>query len=85
MLTHWATNSRRERRTIARVAASESGTVSSAMPASSGEMEAIIARAAPAVSTAETTWPTIVESEVCTLSMSLVTRLNNSPRCRPSK
>ena len=85
MLVHWATNSRCERRAIARVTTSDSGTVSKVIPASSGEMVSIIANTATTVSTAVSSWLIVIDSDVWRLSMSLVTRLSTSPRCRESK
>ena len=85
MLVHWATNSRRERRAIARVANSDNGTVSTVITTSSGEMDSIIASTATTVRTAVSSWLIVIESDDWMLSMSLVTRLSNSPRWRPSK
>ena len=82
---HCAMNSGCERFAICRVATTDSGTATSAITASSGEIENI------RIST-----PTIVSSDVssplsvccrvwATLSMSFVTRLSSSPRGCPSK
>ena len=81
---HWATNRPCERLVIALIVKIDSGTVITAMHASSGEMMNII-----------TVTPTIVRTDVsiwlsdccrlwAMLSMSLVTRLSRSPRGSPS-
>ena len=49
VLVHWATNRRRERRAIARVASSDIGTVNNVIAASSGAMDTIIASTATTV------------------------------------
>ena len=85
VLVHWATNSRCERCVIARVATSASGTVSKVIPVSSGEMVSIIANTVTTVRTADSSWVIVIDSDVWRLSMSLVTRLSTSPRCRESK
>ena len=85
VLVHCAMNSRCERRAIARVATTDSGTVSRVIPVSSGEMVSIISSTVATVSTALSSWVIVIDSEVCRLSMSLVTRLSTSPRCRVSK
>ena len=85
VFVHCATNSRCERRAIARVTTIDSGTVSSARPVSSGEMLSIISSTVATVSTALSNWVMVIDSDVCRLSMSLVTRLSTSPRCRVSK
>ena len=85
VLRHCATNSRCERRAIARVANSDSGTVSTVISVSSGEMVSIITSTATMVSTDVSSWLIVIDSDVCMLSTSLVTRLSTSPRCRVSK
>ncbi len=85
MLVHWAANSRCDRRAIARVASSDTGTVSSVINASSGEIDTIIASTATTVSSKVSTWLIVIVSDDCRLSTSLVTRLSSSPRCRESK
>ena len=85
MLAHCATNSCRERRAIARVASSESGTVSSVISANNGEIDTIIASTATTVRIDVSNWLIVIDSDDWTLSMSLVTRLSTSPRCRASK
>ncbi|OMC32097.1 hypothetical protein A5739_11895 [Mycobacterium colombiense] len=85
MLVHWATNSRWERRAIARVANRDNGTVSTVITTSSGEMDTIIASTATTVRTDVSSWLIVIDSDDWMLSMSLVTRLSSSPRWRPSK
>ena len=85
MLVHCATNRRCERRAIARVATSDSGTVTTVIRTNSGEMDTIIASTATTVSIDVTSWLIVIDSDDWTLSMSLVTRLSSSPRWRPSK
>ena len=74
-----------ERRAIARVTTSDSGTVTTVISASSGEMVSIITSTATTVSTAVSSWLIVIDSDVWMLSTSLVTRLSSSPRCRESK
>lgn len=85
VLRHCATKSRCERRVIMRVTHSVSGTAATVISVSRGEMVSIIARTATTVSTADSSWLMVIVSDVCTLSTSLVTRDNSSPRCRESK
>ncbi len=85
VLLHCSTNRRCERRAIARVANSEIGTVSNVITASSGEMDTIIASTVTTVRIEVSSWLIVIDSDDWTLSMSLVTRLNSSPRWRPSK
>ena len=80
VLVHCATNSRWERRAIARVTTIDSGTVNRARPVSSGEMLSIINSTVATVRTALSSWVMVIDSDVCRLSMSLVTRLSTSPR-----
>ena len=70
---------------IARVASNDNGTVSTVITTSSGEMDSIIASTATTVRTAVSSWLIVIDSDDWMLSMSLVTRLSNSPRWRPSK
>ena len=70
---------------IARVTTNDSGTVSSEIAASSGEIVTIITSTVATVRTEVNNWAIVIDSDVWTLSTSLVTRLNTSPRCRPSK
>ena len=85
VLVHCATNSRCERRAIARVTNSDSGTVMTVSSVSSGEMVSIITSTATTVSTDVSSWLIVIDSDGWMLSTSLVTRLNTSPRCRESK
>ena len=85
VLAHCATNSRCDRRAIVRVTHSDNGTVSNVITASSGEIVSIITSTATTVKTEVSSWLIVIDSDVWTLSMSLVTRLSTSPRCRESK
>ena len=85
VLAHCATNIRCERRAMARVSQSVSGTVSTVISAKRPEMLTIIASTATTVRTALSSWPTVIETEAWMLSTSLVSRLSNSPRWRESK
>ncbi len=85
MLRHCATNIFCERRAIARVTHSDNGTVTTAINVSSGEIVSIITSTAKTVSTEVSSWLMVIDTEVWMLSMSLVTRLSSSPRCRESK
>ena len=85
VLVHCATNSRCDLRAIVRVTHSDSGTVSTVITASSGEIVSIITSTATTVSTEVSSWLIVIDSDVWTLSTSLVTRLSTSPRCRESK
>ena len=82
---HCATNSFCERFAMACVIHSDTGMVSSAMIDSSGETTNIIASTPTIVSSEVSSWLRVCCRLVCTLSMSLVTRLSTSPRCWPSK
>ncbi len=53
--------------------------------ASSSEIVSIITSTATTVNTEVSSWLIVIDSDVWTLSMSLVTRLSTSPRCRESK
>ena len=63
MLVHCATNSRCERRAIARVASSDSGTVSTVISASSGEIDSIIASTATTVRIDVSNWLIVIDSD----------------------
>ena len=63
----------------------DSGTVTSATSASSGEIQNIIASTPTMVSSELMSWPIDCCSVCPMLSMSLVARLSTSPRCRWSK
>ena len=62
------------------VTAIDSGTVSSEMTASSGLIQNMIAMTPMIVHSAVISWVSVCWSEFAMLSMSLVTRLNVSPR-----
>ena len=64
---------------------SDSGTVTTVINVSSGEMVSIITSTATTVSTDVSSWLIVIDSDVWMLSTSLVTRLSTSPRCRESK
>ena len=85
VFVHCATNIRWDRRAIARVTSTDTGTVSTAIPVNSGEIVIIISSTVTTVSTELNSWAIVIDNEVCRLSMSLVTRLSTSPRCRLSK
>ena len=85
VLVHCATNSRCERRAISRVTNSDNGTVTTVISVSSGEIVSIITSTATTVSSDVSSWLIVIDSDVEMLSMSLVTRLSTSPRCRVSK
>ncbi len=70
---------------IARVATSDSGTLTRATSASSGEIHSIMASTATTVINDVSSWLIVCWSVVLTLSMSLVTRLSSSPRGERSK
>jgi hypothetical protein len=84
-LAHCATNSRCDRRAIVLVTQSDSGTVTTVSNASSGEMVSIITSTATTVRIEVSNWLIVIDSDCWTLSTSLVTRLNTSPRCLESK
>ncbi len=85
VLRHCATNNFCERRAIERVTHSDSGTVTTVSNVSSGEIVNIITSTANTVRTDVSSWVIDIDSEVCTLSTSLVSLLSTSPRCRESK
>ena len=85
VLAHWAANNVCERRAMARVTSSDSGTVAIVIRVSSPEMVSIIARTATTVRTAVSNWLIVIEIDVAMLSTSLVTRLSSSPRWWESK
>ncbi len=58
----------------------ETGTDTSATSASTGEIQNIIPSTATTVSSEVSSWPRVCWRVVLTLSMSLETRLNSSPR-----
>ena len=64
---------------------SDNGTVTTAINVSSGEIVSIITSTANTVNTEVSSWLMVIDTEVWMLSMSLVTRLSSSPRCRESK
>ena len=74
VLRHCATNIFCERRVMARVTHSDNGTVSTVINVSSGEMVSIITSTATTVSTEVSSWLMVIDTDVCTLSISLVTR-----------
>ena len=82
---HCPTNCFWDRLAIAIVTPKESGTVSSAITASRGEIQNIIASTPTTVSTDVMSCVITCCSVVAMLSMSLVTRLSMSPRGRWSK
>ena len=68
---------------IARVSRMDSGTVTSATTASTGEITSIMVSTPTTVSSETTSWLIVCCSVWLTLSMSLVTRDSSSPRgCR---
>ena len=85
MVRHCATNCPWDRFMIARVAASDTGTLSSATRASSGLIQIIIASTASTVSSDWSSWLIVCCRVWLMLSMSLVTRLSSSPRGERSK
>ena len=80
VLAHCATKCRCERRAMARVAHSDSGTVTTVSSVSSGEMVSIATSTATNVRTEVSSWLIVIDSDVWMLSTSLVTRLSTSPR-----
>ena len=77
---HWATNSFCERFATWVATTADSGTVTRAISASSGETQNIIASTPTTVSTEVRSWLIVCCSDWARLSMSLVTRLRSSPR-----
>jgi hypothetical protein len=82
---HCATNCFCERFVIAFVTSSDSGIDTSATSASSGEISNIISTTPMTVSSDVSSWDSVCWRLWETLSMSLVTRLSNSPRGWRSK
>ena len=82
---HWATNSFCERLAIRVVTAIDSGMVTSAITASSGEMTSIRTTTPTTVSSEVSSWLSVCCRLWAMLSMSLVTRLSRSPRGWVSK
>ncbi|SKY88329.1 Uncharacterised protein [Mycobacteroides abscessus subsp. abscessus] len=69
-----------ERLAISAVAPAASGTVTSAMSASSGEIQSIITRIAITIRMEFSNWEMVCCNVCDRLSRSLVTRLSRSPR-----
>lgn len=63
VLVQCATNSRCERRVIARVTSNDNGTVSRVISASSGEIHTIIDSTATTVRIAVTSWLIVIDSD----------------------
>ena len=82
---HWAMNSRCDRLPITVVTRIDTGMVTRAIAASSGETTSIIAITPTTVSSEVSSWLSVCCSAWATLSMSLVTRLSSSPRVCRSK
>ena len=82
---HWATKCFWLRLPMARVSQSDTGIVTSAMTASSGDTTIIMTTTPMTVRIDVTSWLIVCWRLVETLSMSLVTRESTSPRCLPSK
>lgn len=82
---HCCTNCGCERLAIAMVTTNDSGTVTSATTASSGEIQNIMPSTPRTVSTEVMSCESVCCRVWATLSMSLVTRLSTSPRGCPSK
>ena len=85
MLFHCWTKWRCERLPIVAVTTIESGIVTRAISASSGEITNIIPTMATTVSSEVSSWLRVCCRLCATLSMSLVTRLSSSPRGWASK
>jgi hypothetical protein len=80
---HWSMNWLWERFMILAVTTIDSGTETSAISASTGEIHTIIDSTASTVSSEVISWLIVCCSVWLMLSMSLVTRLSSSPRgCR---
>ena len=77
---HWAMNCPCDRFMIREVTNIVSGTETSAIRASSGEIQIIIESTATTLSSEVSSWLIVCWSVWLTLSMSLVTRLISSPR-----
>ena len=82
---HCCTNSFCDRFAICCVITTDSGTATSAMTASSGEITNISTSTPTTVSTEVRSWLSVCDRLCEMLSMSLVTRLSSSPRGWPSK
>ena len=80
MWAHWAMNLRFDRWVMARIANSDTGIVTSATSASSGEIVNIMTSTPMIVSVEVSIWLSVCWRLWATLSMSLVTRLSRSPR-----
>ena len=78
-------NSFCDRLPITAVTSTDTGMVTSAMSASSGETTNIITVTPTTVSSEVSSWLSVCCSAWATLSMSLVTRLSSSPRVCRSK
>ena len=80
MWRHWATNLRFDRLVMACIVNSDTGTVTSATSASSGEIVIIMISTPTSVSVDVSIWLSVCWRLWARLSMSLVTRLSRSPR-----
>ena len=80
MCVHWAMNCFCERFAICLVTTTDSGTATSAISASSGEITNIITSTPTTVSSEVSSWLSVCCRLCEMLSMSLVTRLSSSPR-----
>jgi hypothetical protein len=85
VIFHWAMNCGCARLPTLVATTTEAGTETSAIRASSGEIQNIIASTPTMVSSEFTTWPMDCCIDWPMLSMSLVTRLSTSPRACLSK
>ena len=83
--SHWAANCGCERRAMSIVTATDAGTISREMTASSGLIENIMISTPMTVKTAVISWVKLCWSVWPMLSMSFVTRLRMSPRDSRSK
>ena len=82
---HWATNCFCDRLAIRVVTTIDTGMVTSAISASSGEMTSISTTTPMTVSSEVSSWLRVCWRLCAMLSMSLVTRLSRSPRGWVSK
>ena len=80
VVAHCSTNCGWARLPILVVTSTDTGTVTSAISASSGEIQNIIASTPTMVSSEVTSWLRVCCSVWAMLSMSLVARLSTSPR-----
>ena len=80
VVDHCWTNCGCARLPIAAATSTETGTVTSAISASSGEIQNIMASTPTMVSSEVTSWLSVCCSVCAMLSMSLVARLSTSPR-----